>query len=116
MYGPQIKHVVVTSSYAAIGTFDDQEGPSIITAEESLTSPFNDYFGSKKFAGMVACEFVEKENPNFTLSVINPVYVFGPQAFEIKNKSQTNHQIILNGLLNLKSTDTFTNWLSLIHI
>ncbi|CAX41646.1 D-lactaldehyde dehydrogenase, putative [Candida dubliniensis CD36] len=118
-YGPQVKRVVVTSSYAAIGRFGDLADPSIpaneeswnpITWEQSLADPLSGYVASKKFAEKAAWDFVEKEKPNFTLSVINPVYIFGPQAFEIKNKSQLNTSSeIINGLLNSKPNDTFTN-------
>ena len=42
--------------------------------------------------------------------MINPVYVFGPQAFEIKNKSQLNTSSeIINGLLNSKPDSKFDN-------
>ena len=91
-HGPQIKRVVVTSSYAAVGRFADLADPSIPATEESWNqSPGNNHYQIHllvmlvpKFAEKAAWDFVEKEKPNFTLSVINPVYVFGPQAFEIK--------------------------------
>ncbi|KAK6897274.1 putative NADPH-dependent methylglyoxal reductase GRP2 [Candida tropicalis] len=110
-YGPQIKHVVVTSSYAAIGAFFDFADPSKskdesdwnpINYEQAKSNPHSGYVGSKKFAEQEAWEFLKNEKPNFTLSTVNPVYVFGPQAFEIKDKSQLNTSAeIVNSVLKL---------------
>lgn len=45
---------------------------------------------------------MKNEKPNFTLSTVNPVYVFGPQAFEIKDRSQLNTSAeIVNSVLKL---------------
>ncbi|EMG50750.1 GRP2 putative NADPH-dependent methylglyoxal reductase GRP2 [Candida maltosa Xu316] len=121
-HGPQIKKVVVTSSYAAIGSFLEYSDPSktrteddwnVATYEQSKANAIHGYLGSKKYAELAAWDFVKEEKPNFTLSTVNPVYVFGPQAFEIKDKSQLNTSSeLINGVLKLKPTDTVTNELT----
>ena len=119
-YGPQIKHVVVTSSYVAVGSFFELTDPSQtitekdwnpITYESAKEHPGKGYFGSKTFAERALWDFVEKEKPNFTVSTVNPAYVFGPQAFEIKNKSQLNTSVeLINSVLKLdKDNNDFEN-------
>lgn len=114
-YGPQIKRVVVTSSYVAMADFAAVQSPSVVINEQSWspldweTSLLNGvlgYCGSKKLAEKAAWEFVETEKPNFVLSTVNPVYVFGPQAFDelVKDNLNTSSEII-NNILKLKSSD-----------
>ncbi|RLV95735.1 putative NADPH-dependent methylglyoxal reductase GRP2 [Spathaspora sp. JA1] len=110
-YAPQVTHVVVTSSFAAIGAFGKYLDPSKVfteadwnpqTWEDSLSNPGDGYLGSKKFAEKAAWDFVETEEPNFKLSTVNPPYVFGPQAFPIKTKGDLNTSSeVINGILKL---------------
>lgn len=114
-YGPQINRVVITSSYVAMSDLSVAQDPSIIidesswgpfTWESSLANAYVGYFGSKKLAERTAWEFVESEKPNFVLSTVNPVYVFGPQAFEEMAKGSLNTSSeIVNQILQLKSKD-----------
>ncbi|KAM9914415.1 hypothetical protein OXX59_008152 [Metschnikowia pulcherrima] len=110
-HGPQIKKVVVTSSFAAITDLSKTNDPSHVEAEESWNpvtweeakkAPLEGYFGSKTFAEKAAWDFVKEEKPNFSINYVNPVYVFGPQTFtsEIKDELNTSSEII-NGLLKL---------------
>jgi nucleoside-diphosphate-sugar epimerase len=82
-----VKHVVITSSFAAIVTpnkgfwpghtySEDDWNP--ITLEEAKENPMAGYRASKTFAEKAAWEFLEKEKPNFTVATINPPMVFGP--------------------------------------
>lgn len=114
-YAPQVKRVVVTSSIAAIkieakendSTFTTTEETwNPITWEEALSNPVSGYRGSKTFAEKAAWEFVEMQKPLFVLSTVNPVIVFGPQAFdsEVKETLNTSAEII-NSLLKLKPDD-----------
>lgn len=114
-FGPQIKKVVVTSSYAAIAPPDGTFGPEYVLSEESwnpvtyeeaLSHPNHAYRGSKTFAEKAAWEFVEKEKPNFTLNTVNPAFVFGPQAFisEISDTLNTSSEV-LNAFTNLGPDD-----------
>lgn len=45
------------------------------------------YAASKALAERAAWDFVEKEKPSFDLSVINPVYNFGPFIHEVSEVS-----------------------------
>lgn len=113
-YAPQVKKVVVTSSFAAMYPKDDNDATILVnedswssfTWEESLSSPFLGYMGSKKFAEKAVWEFVESQEPNFDVSIINPVYVFGPQAFDENAKGDLNTSAeILKTVLTLKQND-----------
>ncbi|WPK24351.1 hypothetical protein PUMCH_001621 [Australozyma saopauloensis] len=86
-----IKRVVVTSSDAAIYSCKDEGDPSLsfdeslwnnTTHEEALSGDaMNAYYYSKACAEKLAWTFAEK--PNFPpMTVVNPVFVFGPQAFD----------------------------------
>lgn len=114
-YGPQIKRVVVTSSYAAIGDFvkpqssaniDTEATWSPLTWETSLTNPIIGYCGSKTLAERAAWDFVKTEQPNFVLSTVNPVYVFGPQPFDEQAKGTLNTSAeIISSILKLTKSD-----------
>lgn len=114
-YASQVKRVVVTSSIAAIKVEAKENDSTFVTTEETwnpisweeaLTNPVLGYRGSKTFAEKAAWEFVEMEKPLFILSTVNPVIVFGPQAFdsEVKETLNTSAEII-NNLLKLKPDD-----------
>lgn len=114
-YAPQVRRVVVTSSIAAIKVEAKENDSTFVTTEETwnpisweeaLTNPILGYRGSKTFAEKAAWEFVEMEKPLFILSTVNPVIVFGPQAFdsEVKETLNTSAEII-NNLLKLKPDD-----------
>ncbi|KAG0647827.1 Ketoreductase azaE [Hyphodiscus hymeniophilus] len=84
---PSVKHVVITSSFAAIidgkkglrpGYKYSEKDWNPITEEEAPLNPGNGYRASKTFAEKAAWDFVEKEKPNFTLSTMNPPLVLGP--------------------------------------
>lgn len=88
-----VERVVITSSYAAIFDLARVSDKSVVFTEDSWNpatwkscqvDPLNAYCGSKKFAEKAAWDFYE-ENKNlvkFKLSVVNPVYVYGPQMFD----------------------------------
>lgn len=104
-HGPQITKVVVTSSYAAIATAslttdpnhtNTEESWNDITWEEAKKDALLGYRGSKKFAEKAAWDFVATEKPNFSISYVNPLFVFGPQTFdsEVKDELNTSSEII----------------------
>lgn len=118
-YGPQIRRVVLTSSLAAIFEADhmfdptrtyDETSWNPITYEESKSDPFKGYVGSKKLAEKAAWDFVELERPGFTLTVVNPVYVLGPQPFDenIKTTLNTSAEVV-NSLMKLNKSDDVPN-------
>ncbi|OBA24048.1 NAD(P)-binding protein [Metschnikowia bicuspidata var. bicuspidata NRRL YB-4993] len=114
-HGSQIKHVVVTSSVAALLNPARNQDPTFtvnedswnpITWEQAKENAMNGYFGSKKFAEKAAWDFLESEKPNFTLNTVLPVYVFGPQAFDSEVKGELNYSAeIINKLLKLGPND-----------
>lgn len=116
-FGPQIKRVVVTSSYAAIANFKSPQDPNRTENEDSWceldweTSQANlvaGYCGSKTLAEKAAWEFVEEHKPNFALATVNPVYVFGPQPFDeqAKNAQLNTSAEVINSFLSLKPGST----------
>ncbi|CCE73006.1 Piso0_000015 [Millerozyma farinosa CBS 7064] len=114
-YGANVKRVVITSSYAAIMNLEKAGSPEFVSTEESWNpitledaskDPMRGYLGSKTFAEKAAWDFVKTEKPKFSLSVVNPVYVFGPQAFdeEVKSELNTSSEVI-NAITKLKEND-----------
>lgn len=111
-HGHNVKRVVLTSSFAAVGNSlkpaaeYSEESWNPITWEKALTNELLAYSGSKTFAEKAAWEFVEKEKPQFTLSVVNPVFVFGPQAFDATVKGELGFSSdLLKSVLFLKPGD-----------
>ena len=75
-----VKKVILTSSFAAIHeTLNDRQESF---NEEDWSNPnkpgISFYAKSKTMAELAAWEFMEMENPDFSLAVINPVLVMGP--------------------------------------
>lgn len=84
---PSVKRVVITSSFASIvdgnkGTAPDytysEKDWNPITKEEAPQNAGNGYRASKTFAERAAWDFVEQENPNFSLATMCPPLVLGP--------------------------------------
>lgn len=104
---PSVKHVVITSSFAAIVQADKGFWPghayseadwNPITVEQATENPMMGYRASKTFAEKAAWEFLEKEKPNFTISTINPPMVFGPikHALDSLDNLNTSNERIRN--------------------
>lgn len=101
-YAPNsIQRFVYTSSFAAISNVKNAYNPSLTLNEESwnedswsdaLEDPKTAYYGSKVFAEKAAwCFLKENQNSvNFSLTTINPCYVFGPQCFDESVSSTLN--------------------------
>ncbi|KAF3991930.1 hypothetical protein FT663_02489 [Candidozyma haemuli var. vulneris] len=114
-----IKRVVVTSSDAALYSADDEQNGKLtfdesswngITYEDAIKDPISAYYGAKTFAEKKAWE-IAKETDGFpVVAAVNPVYVFGPQAFdnEAEGKLNTSNEMIRD-LLKLKEGDSFSN-------
>ena len=114
-YGPQVKNVVITSSFAALINLNREADPTLtytekdwnpMSREEGTQNPFFGYMVSKKLAEKAAWDFVEQSKPNFVLTTVNPTYVFGPQAFDsdIKDSLNTSSELI-NSAIKLKAGD-----------
>ncbi|KAH7361355.1 dihydroflavonol-4-reductase [Pyrenochaeta sp. MPI-SDFR-AT-0127] len=95
-YAPSVKRVVITSSFAAVLSFQEaipvytSNNWNPITMEQALSDGQMAYVGSKKFAEKAAWDFINNEKPNFTLSTINPVMVFGPATYRLKSLDNVN--------------------------
>ncbi|KAJ0276577.1 hypothetical protein CBS470a_010737 [Colletotrichum nupharicola] len=97
---PGVKRVVVTSSFAAIlnpglaasgaEKIYSEDDWSPLTIEDAYASPVSAYVVSKKSAERVAWDFVANENPNFTLSTINPPMIYGPVRLPPKTLAEVN--------------------------
>lgn len=112
-YAPSVKRVVVLSSLAAMIDFSKGDRPSHtytakdwnpITHEEALRDAVNAYRGSKTFAERAAWDFMEQEKPGFSLTTLNPPFVFGPvmqylSSLEALNNSNKRFVALLSGVL-----------------
>jgi NADPH-dependent methylglyoxal reductase len=115
-FAPQVKHVVVTSSFAAIVNRDKAGDKSFIHTEDTwnpvewsdVKDQFVAYTASKKCAEVLARKFVEDEKPNFTLTTVNPPYVFGPQKFDdvLVNPTLNTSAEFVNKLLAIAPDNT----------
>ncbi|KAK5779042.1 hypothetical protein RI543_003662 [Arxiozyma heterogenica] len=114
-----VERVVITSSYAAIKTFE-RENDSTFIVDESNWNPDDweacqanagrAYCGSKKLAEKAAWDFLEKNRDivQFKLSTVNPAYVFGPQRFDddVTTKLNTSCELV-NSLIHTPSDGLF---------
>lgn len=106
-YGPNVRHVVVTSSFVSMlnsYTWPARElytenSWNPITYEDSL-KPQNTYFGSKKFAEKALWEFMDQHKPSFTASTVNPSLVLGPGLHKVDSAEaiNTSNKPIYNAL------------------
>ncbi|KAJ4419825.1 hypothetical protein N0V82_004760 [Gnomoniopsis sp. IMI 355080] len=96
-HAPQVKRVVITSSFAAIldpvkGTWPEKTytekdwNPTTYDDAVKTESGAVAYCASKTFAEKAAVEFVEKNKPNFTVSTICPPMIYGPVEQDVDIK------------------------------
>lgn len=96
VHAPSVKRVVITSSFAAVLNFQEavkvytSDNWNPITMEQALSSGQMAYVGSKKFAEKAAWDFLKSEKPNFTLTSINPVMIFGPATYRLDSLDDVN--------------------------
>ena len=90
-YASNLKHFVVTSSYAAINdllretdnTYHLNENTwNPMPFDEALANPIFGYCYSKKVAEQTVWKLAEELNAKFNVTAVNPVFVFGPQCFD----------------------------------
>ncbi|KAL4887542.1 hypothetical protein BJY04DRAFT_212576 [Aspergillus karnatakaensis] len=83
-YAPNVKRVVITSSFAAIVNTAsppkvyDEISWNPVTWDDAIADSSLTYRGSKTLAEKAAWNFVENETPAFDLVTINPPLVYGP--------------------------------------
>lgn len=89
-YGSNIEHVVVTSSFSAISPYERGEDSTTYTEEswnpvtyaDAVANSAVGYPASKTEAEKAVWAFVKEKQPKYSVSVVNPVFVFGPQVFD----------------------------------
>lgn len=95
-YGPNVQRVVTTSSAAANVDVPQGSRPGYTYTEKDWNPMPYDvavkadavaaYCASKAFAEKAGWDWVEREKPHFTLTAINPPYIFGPHVAPIDIK------------------------------
>lgn len=118
-FRPEIEKIIITSSDAAIYSSTDEQNSALsfdetswndISYEEAVKDPIAAYYGAKSFAEKLAWEFLKNNKTSFTLTSVNPVYVFGPQAFDSEVAPVLNvSNELINCLLKLGPNDKFDN-------
>lgn len=86
-YAPTITRVVITSSFASMldkskgnwpeHTYSEKDW-NPITVQHAVIDPISGYEASKTFAEKAAWDFVQREQPKFTITTISPPMVLGP--------------------------------------
>lgn len=91
--GHNVKRVVVTSSFSALMDLDNAANPQCVITEKSWNpvtwevakdKESKAYAASKKIAEQLVWKFYEdnKDRVPYTVTTVNPPYVFGPHVFE----------------------------------
>ncbi|KAM0263955.1 hypothetical protein ACHAQJ_000990 [Trichoderma viride] len=99
-YAPRVKRVVITASFASI--FDLSQGfrdGYVYTEKDFNPATYDEakdgsgifaYCASKVLAEKAAWKFVEEKKPQFTISVINPPAIYGPNHHYIDSLKELN--------------------------
>ena len=105
-YAPQVKRVVITSSFASIidtslgdrpgYTYSEKDWNPITYDQAKVADGSTAYCASKAFAERAAWDFVEEKKPNFSLATICPPMIYGP----LENDANLAH-------LNTSSADIY---------
>lgn len=110
-HGPKVKKFVYTSSLAAVRTEQSYSRDEIVTEDSWNNVTLEDakkdeglaYEVSKTHAEKEVWNFIKENNPKFDVTIINPVYIFGPQLFDYYVKTQLNFSNeIINSILQKK--------------
>ncbi|RCK54672.1 putative NADPH-dependent methylglyoxal reductase GRP2 [Candida viswanathii] len=114
-YRTNITDVVYTSSAVAVFPFgiDDREHKvyteadfNRVTEEQGSASSFGAYAAGKTFAERAVWQFVKDETPVTRVTTVLPLFVFGPQAYRIQDKSQLNFSaLIVKSIVELSPED-----------
>lgn len=114
----KIERVVITSSDAALYSAEDEQNAALsfdesswnnIAYEDAIKDPISAYYGAKSYAEKAAWRIAA--TPGFPkVTAVNPVYVFGPQAFEneVGPVLNTSNEMIQN-LIKIGPQGSFDN-------
>lgn len=118
-YAPNLKHFLVTSSFAAIvnpskaadpNTVFDESSWNPSTLEEALQNEFNGYRYSKKIAEKTIWDLSKELESKFNITAVNPVFVFGPQCFDSSATGNLNTSCeFINKLVHSKIGDDISS-------
>jgi nucleoside-diphosphate-sugar epimerase len=99
-FNPNVKRVVITSSFAAIINIDKGLWPEHTYTEADWNPATYDsakqgpgevaYCASKKLAEKAAFDFVAEHKPNFSIATICPPMVYGPIVHSVADLSKLN--------------------------
>ncbi|RFU78898.1 cinnamoyl- reductase [Trichoderma arundinaceum] len=101
-YAPRVKRVVIPASFASIVDLSKGLRESYIYTEKDFNPATYDeamskdadasfaYGASKALAEKAAWTFVEENRPEVTISVINPLVIYGPNHHYIDNLNEMN--------------------------
>lgn len=100
-HAPQVKRVVITSSFAAIIDMGKPNGGVGYTYTEADWNPCTyeqakagpgpvAYCASKAFAEKAGFDFVKNKKPNFDVVSINPPMIYGPIAHHVSSLDKLN--------------------------
>lgn len=94
---PQVKRVVITSSFAAMidlaqgyrpgYTYSEKDWNPVTYEAATAGGGAEAYCASKTFAERAAWEFLEERKPKFTVATICPPMVYGPPAHDVSINS-----------------------------
>ncbi len=105
-YAPQVKRIVITSSFAAITdptqgarpgyTYSEKDWNPVTYEQAKSGDGPTAYCASKTFAEKAAWDFVKEKKPNFDIATICPPMIYGP----LDNDASLDH-------LNTSSADIY---------
>lgn len=123
-YGKNVKKMVITSSFSAMGQypFDFDNDPQLytekvwcnLTYEQGKENNVLGYWASKKFAELAAWDFMKNESPNFPITTVQFPYIIGPLLNQKSVKELNPSNRTVYELMNPKEIKTGT--LGYIHV
>ena len=110
LYGPAVRRVVNTSSFAAIldmgqgyrpgYTYSERDWNPMTYDEAAAADGVTAYCASKALAERAMWDWIAAKNPPFSLATINPPWVFGPHVAPLPGTAHLNESShALYGLL-----------------
>ncbi len=110
-YAPQVKRIVITSSFAAIAdptqglrpgyTYSEKDWNPVTYEQAKSGDGSTAYCASKTFAEKAAWEFVENHKPHFDIATICPPMIYGPLEHDASldhlNTSSADIYRLMNG-------------------
>jgi nucleoside-diphosphate-sugar epimerase len=99
-YGPNVRRIVNTSSFAAIldlgqgyragHTYTEKDWNPMTYEQAAVADGSTAYCASKGLAEKAMWEWMEANKPSFTLATINPPWIFGPHVAPLRDTSRLN--------------------------